>query len=149
MLSVWSTGFMDKTHNVTYFNVFFEIFLSHIYNHITKCNKAHITKNVSKLYFANRTKSPMPCSVTHVLKINLELTHLTAKMLGWWFITLSGNSNVSTWAWSFRTLTIALQMVGWLCPTSLENSLFHPSHILFILEPPSRVMVFTFHINGG
>ena len=46
-------------------------------------------------------------------------------------------------------LSMALQIVGRECPTSLEKPLFHPSHILLVLEPPSMVMLCTFHMDGG
>ena len=56
---------------------------------------------------------------------------------------------VATWAWSFRMLSMAHQMVGSACPTSFAKALFHPSHMLLVLDPPSRVMELTFHMGGG
>ena len=52
----------------------------------------------------------------------------------------SSSRAVATWAWSVRMLSMALQMVGCACPTSFSMALFHPSHMLLVLDPPSRVM---------
>ena len=46
-------------------------------------------------------------------------------------------------------LSMALHMVGCACPTSFAKALFHPSHMLLVLDPPSRAMELTFHMGGG
>ena len=121
----------------------------------------YLTEAVPMLYLASCTQCPIPCNVTSTdFRPSRRSTHMFHRLIWslwvcWWTRLAGGsprsscNSNVATWTWSFRILSIALQMVRWLCPTSFENPLFHSSHKLFVLEPPSRVMVCTFHIDGA
>ena len=56
---------------------------------------------------------------------------------------------VATRAWSLHRLSMALHIVGWAWPTSFMKTLFHPSQMLLVLEPPARVMSWTFQMEGS